>query len=124
MDFDDILLLLENKNDIEEFDISNKYLITYLLFIFYILIDIYNDFYFFLFFFNYYLKFYNYLKNKIFLFKLTKCIIYDRNKSCSICLNNLNNIVIQLKCKHYFHKKCIIQWLDINKTCPLCRYKV
>ena len=46
---------------------------------------------------------------------------------CLICMNNfiLNDIIIILYCKHYFHNKCIKRWLiDYNNSCPICRNKL
>jgi len=43
---------------------------------------------------------------------------------CSICLSDINIVhqdYITLRCSHTFHKKCIDK--NINKLCPLCRYK-
>ena len=42
---------------------------------------------------------------------------------CSICLDNLkiNENIYILPCKHIFHCKCIIHWLEEETTCPLCR---
>ncbi|KAE8717169.1 hypothetical protein F3Y22_tig00110057pilonHSYRG00068 [Hibiscus syriacus] len=45
---------------------------------------------------------------------------------CSICLceyqadEMLKTIP---KCNHYFHVDCIVQWLKLNATCPICRDK-
>jgi hypothetical protein len=50
--------------------------------------------------------------------------------SCSICLGDKNNSrhsrlqfknIFSLKCGHIFHQKCIIDWNNLNKDCPLCR---
>ena len=62
------------------------------------------------------------------------------NELCSICLENLytvkeadeedqenktyietNKDIIQIKCKHMFHKKCLDPWIILNKNCPLCK---
>ena len=45
------------------------------------------------------------------------------DKNCSICLDefNENELLFQLICNHYYHKKCIHDWLQKNKSCPLCR---
>lgn len=54
-----------------------------------------------------------------------KCVIYNGDEQCSICLSYLNatprtKVVAQLPCGHMFHPKCIKQWS--RPTCPLCRY--
>ena len=45
---------------------------------------------------------------------------------CSICLTEISNEqdTILLPCGHMFHDKCIVQWLKIHNTCPLCRYEI
>lgn len=45
------------------------------------------------------------------------------NKICNICLDFIN-FPIYLHCKHYFHKKCILKWLNSNATCPNCRTNI
>ena len=44
-------------------------------------------------------------------------------KTCSICLDEYlnNDELFKLMCNHYYHKKCIIDWLTNNSSCPLCR---
>ncbi len=47
----------------------------------------------------------------------------NNTDECSICYDNNDNKYIKLiACDHEFHKKCLIKWLELNKsTCPLCR---
>ena len=43
---------------------------------------------------------------------------------CNICIDEykLDDKVVKLFCKHYFHKDCIKNWLcDERVTCPICR---
>ncbi|KAM3128356.1 hypothetical protein pb186bvf_019546 [Paramecium bursaria] len=42
---------------------------------------------------------------------------------CAICLANQdsNQLKLQLKCSHIFHKTCIENWLQIKPECPQCR---
>jgi hypothetical protein len=49
---------------------------------------------------------------------------YDR---CTICLMDIDkgDNIIKLKCAHYFHKDCIIEYLkDFDYKCPICRYEI
>ena len=57
--------------------------------------------------------------------KRKKCVFYNGEKKCSICLNYLNHTnrrktVQQLPCGHLFHFNCINKWT--KSSCPLCRY--
>lgn len=64
-------------------------------------------------------------------YNYNKIIIKENfnNDNCSICLENLyseedlesNNDIIELKCKHMFHKKCLDPWVNEHKKCPLCK---
>ena len=46
------------------------------------------------------------------------------DNTCSICLDRIVSGNVTTKCKHKFHKKCLIGWCKGNKdkpTCPICR---
>jgi len=42
---------------------------------------------------------------------------------CPICLQSfdINSVVVQTICGHYFNEKCLCAWLFKKKTCPICR---
>ena len=42
--------------------------------------------------------------------------------TCPICLDKIHqkNEVV-LECTHKFHRKCILNWLRRNPSCPICR---
>lgn len=57
-------------------------------------------------------------KNK----KTGKCESVLDNK-CAICLDRITSGSIKTKCKHNFHKRCLIGWCKHNQskpTCPTC----
>lgn len=45
------------------------------------------------------------------------------NYKCLICLDSKSedDYTKIVKCDHIYHKKCLINWLTISNTCPLCR---
>lgn len=48
----------------------------------------------------------------------------EASPSCSICLEDFEAATPMVKtraCKHLFHKQCLKGWLQVNRTCPLCR---
>ncbi|KAJ7412660.1 hypothetical protein WISP_94965 [Willisornis vidua] len=40
--------------------------------------------------------------------------------SCPICHNTWNDVASTLPCHHQFCLGCILRWVQINPTCPLC----
>lgn len=54
-------------------------------------------------------------------------IIFDpktcAHNECSICLNSFHDKekIVQTKCCHLFHNRCLEQWLKIKPNCPFCR---
>uniref|UniRef100_A0A1A9VZI9 RING-type domain-containing protein n=1 Tax=Glossina brevipalpis TaxID=37001 RepID=A0A1A9VZI9_9MUSC len=54
---------------------------------------------------------------------LTRETTNDDDTSCSVCLNEFQvpATVCELSCKHIFHQECIRKWLELKRTCPLCR---
>eukprot|EP00871_Galdieria_phlegrea_P005662 jgi/Galph1/6097/GphlegSOOS_G4733.1 len=47
----------------------------------------------------------------------------EEDNSCVICLSDYieGDMIRHLPCKHHFHKKCIDEWLALDKSCPLCK---
>jgi len=51
------------------------------------------------------------------------------DKTCSICLDRIVSGNVKTKCKHNFHKKCLIGWcksqsLLTTPPCPICRRNI
>jgi hypothetical protein len=49
--------------------------------------------------------------------------VLDKNPNCSVCWEDfkLEEPVMKLECNHCFHKDCIVPWLELHGTCPVCR---
>lgn len=48
-----------------------------------------------------------------------------QTEECSICMDLDNTKAwIMLPCGHKFHNSCIVQWLNTQQTCPICRHNV
>ena len=43
---------------------------------------------------------------------------------CAVCTEEFGNQekISTLDCKHAFHTECIVPWLQIQNTCPNCRF--
>ena len=46
-----------------------------------------------------------------------------KQSDCSICTHKLETYV-SLPCGHIFHSNCILEWLEKNMSCPICRMDV
>lgn len=48
------------------------------------------------------------------------------DSECCICLSRYEDGVElhSLPCNHHFHSGCIVKWLRINATCPLCKHNI
>lgn len=44
--------------------------------------------------------------------------------NCVVCLNYINKIFYKTPCEHYFHKKCILPWIKVHNSCPICRKSI
>ena len=41
---------------------------------------------------------------------------------CTICLEPINNDLIQTPCAHHFHKTCLVPACEVQEKCPNCRF--
>ncbi|XP_077251736.1 uncharacterized protein LOC143890952 [Tasmannia lanceolata] len=46
----------------------------------------------------------------------------DLGEACVVCLNDFlkGMAVARLPCSHFFHGRCIVQWLELKNSCPIC----
>ncbi|XWS51276.1 hypothetical protein CRYUN_Cryun12cG0162800 [Craigia yunnanensis] len=52
--------------------------------------------------------------------------VVNNNALCAVCKDdiNLGETMKKLPCAHRYHGECIIPWLGIRNTCPVCRHEL
>jgi len=50
----------------------------------------------------------------------------ESKSDCAICKEEftLGSEYVEMPCKHIFDKECILQWLGIHNSCPVCRFEL
>lgn len=58
-------------------------------------------------------------------------VVHDASDStsrhtCAVCYEILDHLeqVLRLPCHHMFHEGCLVPWLEMDSTCPMCRTAV
>ena len=49
--------------------------------------------------------------------------VLEKNANCAVCFDDfsLGEEARLLECGHCFHTDCIVPWLELHGTCPVCR---
>lgn len=57
---------------------------------------------------------------------LTEEDVENDNALCAVCVDGMpvGDIAKQLPCSHRYHGDCIVRWLGIRNTCPVCRFEL
>ncbi|MQM16329.1 hypothetical protein Taro_049284 [Colocasia esculenta] len=57
---------------------------------------------------------------------LTQLDVANNNTFCAVCKDeiSLEEKAKRLPCSHHYHTGCILPWLRIRNTCPVCRHEL
>ncbi|XP_031264879.1 E3 ubiquitin-protein ligase SIRP1-like isoform X2 [Pistacia vera] len=58
--------------------------------------------------------------------KALPTVAVDKNLQCAVCLEDfdIGNEAKEMPCKHKFHGGCILPWLELHSSCPVCRFQM
>lgn len=53
-------------------------------------------------------------------------VAIKENLQCSVCLDDfeVGADAKEMPCKHKFHNGCILPWLELHSSCPVCRFQL
>lgn len=57
---------------------------------------------------------------------LTLDYVKENNVACAVCKDEIGveERATRLPCSHHYHGECIVPWLNMRNTCPVCRFEL
>ncbi|PPD76836.1 hypothetical protein GOBAR_DD26237 [Gossypium barbadense] len=58
--------------------------------------------------------------------KITKDHLSSKSKQCAVCMDDFEEGIQakRMPCRHLYHKDCILLWLELHNSCPVCRHEL
>lgn len=57
---------------------------------------------------------------------INDALVKSDSNSCAVCMNEfeVGLEVKKMPCSHFFHSDCLLPWLELHNSCPVCRYEL